>query len=66
MKKAFLLGVAGILLFSCGEKKPVKVTPPKPSPEEVAYQKKLQELRKQLREDYEKFLTEAYRIQEGN
>jgi hypothetical protein len=47
---------------SCGQKQ-VKVTPPKPSPEEVAYKKELNQLRKQLREDYEKFLTEAYKIQ---
>ena len=66
MKKALLFGMVGLFLFSCGGKKPVKVEPKKPPQEEVEYQKKLQELKKQLREDYEKFLTEAYRIQEGN
>ena len=64
MKRVLLLGT--LVLFSCGGQKPVKTAPPKPSPEKRAYQKKLQELRTQLRKDYEQFLTEAYRIQAGN
>ena len=64
--RIFLLAAITLATVSCGQPKKVKVTPPKPNPEQVAFQKKLERMREQLRKDYEEFIREAYRIQAEN